>query len=183
MTCFLLPQLEGSSDEGTGSPVRGRLIRGAFADSEDLYRKDKDFNEDGGWFDGPDDYAPADYMKQRQSIVQFSGEKDNDEETDHERETNFVRQKTPHPKELKLKAHKLFGSPTKTPDQTVDEGYNNGMYPPPATTATDNQTTAVPITDNAGDDEEDEQAYRGKHGLVSTKQDAHILFHFLMLYS
>ena len=30
--------------------------------------------------------------------------------------TNFVRQKTPHPKELKAKAHKLFGSPQKQPE-------------------------------------------------------------------
>ena len=31
--------------------------------------------------------------------------------------TNFVRQKTPHPKELKAKAHKLFGSPQKQPEE------------------------------------------------------------------
>ena len=82
LTCFLLPQLEGSCDEGTGSPSRGRLIRGAFADSEDLYRKDKDFGEDGGWFDGPDDHYPTAF-ENRQSIVKFSGDKDNEDENEN----------------------------------------------------------------------------------------------------
>ena len=162
LTCFLLPQLEGSSDEGTGSPARGRLIRGAFADSEDLYRKDKDFGEDGGWFDGPDHdgYPPA--FENRQSIVKFSGDnKENDDEAENERETNFVRQKTPHPKELKAKAHKLFGSPTKTPDLTLEDT-NNGYN----TAAADhNKVNYVPDDLNNGypqhdADEEDEEAYK-----------------------
>ena len=44
----------------------------------------------------------------RQSMIKFSGVEN--EDGDSERETNFVRQKTPHPRELKAKAHKLFGS-------------------------------------------------------------------------
>ena len=165
LTCFLLPQLEGSSDEGTGSPLRGRLIRGAFADSEYLYRKDKEFGEDGGWFDGPDDYGrDPSAFENRQSIVKFSGEKDNEDENENERETNFVRQKTPHPKELKAKAHKLFGagSPTKSPggDMTIEDMYHvQGQE----------QVNNVPEIQNNGfqqhlgeQDEEDEQTYKGK---------------------
>jgi len=166
LTCFLLPQLEGSSDEGRDSPMRGRLIRGAFGDSEDLYRKDKDSGEDGGWFDGPGDYAwdPSE-MVQRQSMVKFSGEKDDEE---NERETNFVRQKTPHPKELKAKAHKLFGSgnsPIKTPDVTVNFNdtndtsteYINGIAQKEEA-ALEEQDEGIPQQDL--DDEEDEQTYK-----------------------
>jgi len=169
LTCFLLPQLEGSSDEGTNSPMRGRLIRGAFGDSEDLYRKDKDSGEDGGWFDGPGDYAwDPSAMEARQSMVKFSGEKDDEE---NERETNFVRQKTPHPKELKAKAHKLFGtgnSPVKTPDVTVNfndtandmsEDYINGIaHKEEAALEEQEQDEGIPQQDL--DDEEDEQTYK-----------------------
>ena len=102
LTCFLLPQLEGSSDEGRDSPMRGRLIRGAFADSEDLYRfellrqrgflstsslyrKDKDSGEDGGWFDGPGDsgWDPTD-VKARESIIKFAGVDTEEEEMERE---------------------------------------------------------------------------------------------------
>ena len=38
----------------------------------------------------------------------------------------MVRQKTPHPKELKAKAHKLFGSPTKSVDITGVSFEDNG---------------------------------------------------------
>ena len=158
LTCFLLPQFEGSSDEGRGSPMRGRLIRGAFADSEDLYRKDKDFGEDGGWFDGPEsDYGHA--FENRQSIVKFSGDDRKDADEENERETNFVRQKTPHPKELKLKAHKLFGSGG-SPSKSVEEehqqpqGGNQGQNIP------EDQDEGIPQQDL--DDEEDEQTYKGE---------------------
>uniref|UniRef100_A0A336KF30 CSON005523 protein n=1 Tax=Culicoides sonorensis TaxID=179676 RepID=A0A336KF30_CULSO len=40
------------------------------------------------------------------------------EETNIDKETPFVRQNTPHPKELKMKAHKLFGKDKKQDDQT-----------------------------------------------------------------
>ena len=85
LTCFLLPQLEGSSDEGRDSPMRGRLIRGAFGDSEDLYRKDKDSGEDGGWFDGPGDsgWDPTD-VKARESIIKFAGVDTEEEEMERE---------------------------------------------------------------------------------------------------
>eukprot|EP00092_Neocalanus_flemingeri_P002644 GFUD01002832.1.p1 GENE.GFUD01002832.1~~GFUD01002832.1.p1 ORF type:complete len:1969 (+),score=355.00 GFUD01002832.1:159-6065(+) len=166
LTCFLLPQLEGSSDEGNNSPMRGRLIRGAFGDSEDLYRKDKDSGEDGGWFDGPGNYAwDPSAMEARQSMVKFSGEKDDEE---NERETNFVRQKTPHPKELKAKAHKLFGSgnsPVKTPDVTVNFNdnadlsteYINGIANKEEASL-EEQDEGIPQQDL--DDEEDEQTYK-----------------------
>ena len=40
-------------------------------------------------------------------------------------QTNFVRQKTPHPKELKAKAHKLFGN-KKPIEETKQENEQNG---------------------------------------------------------
>ena len=43
-------------------------------------------------------------------MIKFSGVELEDKE---DKEPMFVRQKTPHPKELKAKAHKLFGSPQK----------------------------------------------------------------------
>ena len=65
--------------------MRGRLIRGAFGDSEDLYRKDKDSGEDGGWFDGPGDsgWDPTD-VKARESIIKFAGVDTEEEEMERE---------------------------------------------------------------------------------------------------
>ena len=165
LTCFLLPQFEGSSDEGRDSPMRGRLIRGAFADSEDLYKKDcpADFGEDGGWFDGPEsDYGREQAFENRQSIVKFSGDDRKDADEENERETNFVRQKTPHPKELKLKAHKLFGSGG-SPIKSVEED------PQPQ----QDQDEGIPQQDL--DDEEDEQTYKGERAL-NQKNFLHFLF-------
>ena len=109
-------------------------------------------------------------MEARQSMVKFSGEKDDEE---NERETNFIRQKTPHPKELKAKAHKLFGtanSPLKTPDVTVNfndtandmsEEYINGIaHKEVAALEEQEQDEGIPQQDL--DDEEDEQTYKGK---------------------
>ena len=73
--------------------MRGRLIRGAFGDSEDLYRKDKDSGEDGGWFDGPGDsgWDPTD-VKARESIIKFAGVDTEEEEMERE-PREMVRQK------------------------------------------------------------------------------------------
>ena len=167
LTCFLLPQLEGSSDEGRDSPMRGRLIRGAFGDSEDLYRKDKDSGEDGGWFDGPGDsgWDPAD-VKTRESIIKFAGVDTEEEEMERE-PREMVRQKTPHPKELKAKAHKLFGSPTKSADNTgvsfEDNGeFINGIQKKEDEAAMEEQDEGIPQQDL--EDEEDEETYKGEHG-------------------
>ena len=160
LTCFLLPQFEGSSDEGRDSPMRGRLIRGAFADSEDLYRKDKDFGEDGGWFDGPEsDYGREHAFENRQSIVKFSGDDRKDADEENERETNFVRQKTPHPKELKLKAHKLFGSGGSPIKSVEEEQQQPQPQPQQQVTIPEDQDEGIPQQDL--DDEEDEQTYKG----------------------
>jgi len=167
LTCFLLPQLEGSSDEGRDSPMRGRLIRGAFGDSEDLYRKDKDSGEDGGWFDGPGDsgWDPAE-VKTRESIIKFAGVDTEEEEMERE-PREMVRQKTPHPKELKAKAHKLFGSPTKSADNTgvsfedvlTDNGeFINGIQKKEGEAAMEEQDEGIPQQDL--EDEEDEETYK-----------------------
>merc|ERR1719319_1485000 len=174
LTCFLLPQLEGSSDEGRDSPMRGRLLRGAFGDSEDLYHKDKDSGEDGGWFDGPGEGGwDSSALGARQSIIKFAGVDTETEEEERE-PREMVRQKTPHPKELKAKAHKLFGdrSPTKSADNTVtdntvsfdagltDNGeFINGIQKKEVEAAMDqDQDEGIPQPDL--EDEEDEETYK-----------------------
>merc|ERR1712012_438685 len=56
--------------------------------------------------DHDDDHEDQAMANNRQSVIKFKDVEDED----LERETAFVRQKTPHPKELKAKAHKLFGN-------------------------------------------------------------------------
>ena len=80
-----------------------------------------------------------------------------------------VRQKTPHPKELKAKAHKLFGSPTKSADNTgvSFEGglsnngeFINGIQKKEDEAAMEEQDEGIPQQDL--EDEEDEEAYKGE---------------------
>ena len=77
-------------------------------------------------------------MKTWELIIKFAGV-DNEEEEIETEPREMVRQKTPHPKELKAKAHKLFGSPTKSVD-----------------------ITGVSFEDNGLEDEEDEETYKGE---------------------
>ena len=81
----------------------------------------------------------------------------------------MVRQKTPHPKELKAKAHKLFGSPTKSADNTgvsfedvlTDNGeFINGIQKKEGEAAMEEQDEGIPQQDL--EDEEDEETYKGK---------------------
>ena len=79
------------------------------------------------------------------------------------------RQKTPHPKELKAKAHKLFGSPTKSADNTgvSFEGglsnngeFINGIQKKEDEAAMEEQDEGIPQQDL--EDEEDEETYKGE---------------------
>lgn len=165
LTCFLLPQLEAAPEDQ--ADTGGRLVRGAFGDSEDLFNSNE--NGYGGWDDGWD----PEMADQRKSMVKFSGEKD--EEDQDRPETNFVRQKTPHPKELKdfrNRAHKLFdsgNSPTKSPD--VASNFHNmadDLIEDKAVVSVEDQDEGIPQQDL--EDEEDEQAYKGKQN-TSVKVD------------
>ncbi|XP_071451174.1 protein lap4 isoform X3 [Hetaerina americana] len=101
LTCFLLPQLppdlppqthpSHSSLGGAGGTSSGMEV----SDDED---EDEDEDADG-WKE-----------ESRTHSVKFT-----DESSENKGGTPFVRQNTPHPKELKAKAQKLFGNPTKSP--------------------------------------------------------------------
>ncbi|XP_037081638.1 protein lap4-like [Pollicipes pollicipes] len=86
LTCFLLPQLD---ETGEHDGTNGRLDRSS---GDELAGSDAD-------------WEAAELS--RASVVQFQGHESADD--DPERESHFVRHNTPHPRELKAKAHKLFG--------------------------------------------------------------------------
>ncbi|XP_015597928.1 protein lap4 isoform X3 [Cephus cinctus] len=79
LTCFLLPQLEYHAD---GQHVVGSEMRELVS------------SDDEGW--------------QEREASRIHSVKFTDEPPEADKETPFVRQNTPHPKELKAKAHKLF---------------------------------------------------------------------------
>ncbi|XP_011331512.2 protein lap4 isoform X3 [Ooceraea biroi] len=89
LTCFLLPQLEFHPDDSSrlGMLVGMRNIPGC--EMRELASSD-----DEGW---------QEREASRTHSVKFT-----DEPPEIDKETLFVRQNTPHPKELKAKAHKLF---------------------------------------------------------------------------
>ncbi len=161
------------------------------------------YDDYGGVRDG-DDEVP---VRNRQSAITFETPEDDD---DLEREvrgmnhfknvcepvktalffpqTNFVRQKTPHPKELKAKAHKLFGAsgrPGGKPDDeaaTSPEAQEAGapeQQPPPPTNgdahhfADEQQQHEVqgesryPGENGAQEDEDDQSDEVGRKGTYS----------------
>ncbi|XP_050449402.1 protein lap4 isoform X6 [Cataglyphis hispanica] len=89
LTCFLLPQLEFHPDDSgrLGMLVGIRNVQGG--EMRELTSSD-----DEGW---------QEREASRTHSVKFT-----DEPPEADKETPFVRQNTPHPKELKAKAHKLF---------------------------------------------------------------------------
>ncbi|XP_012271241.1 protein lap4 isoform X3 [Orussus abietinus] len=84
LTCFLLPQLEYHPDGQHG--LRNVVQTGEMRELES--------SDDEGW---------QEREASRTHSVKFT-----DEPSEGDKETPFVRQNTPHPKELKAKAHKLF---------------------------------------------------------------------------
>nr|XP_012142081.1 PREDICTED: protein lap4 isoform X6 [Megachile rotundata] len=89
LTCFLLPQLEIHPDDsgrlgmlvGMRNAVQGEVREAGSSEDEEWQEKEAS----------------------RTHSVKFT-----DEPPETDKETPFVRQNTPHPKELKAKAHKLF---------------------------------------------------------------------------
>ncbi|XP_055847401.1 protein lap4 isoform X16 [Episyrphus balteatus] len=99
LTCFLLPQLEYQPTVPDYPP--GQLYRSSekFNSAELLF----DYHHPGTGKDQESDSEGWEEREQsRTHSVKFS------EDSSTEKDTPFVRQNTPHPKELKAKAHKLF---------------------------------------------------------------------------
>ncbi|XP_026668328.1 protein lap4 isoform X4 [Ceratina calcarata] len=94
LVCFLLPQLETHDDSAAGRLGMLAGMRDAIQDGE--------MRELAG--SGSDDEGWQEKEASRTHSVKFT-----DEPPETDKETPFVRQNTPHPKELKAKAHKLFG--------------------------------------------------------------------------
>ncbi|XP_014611420.1 PREDICTED: protein lap4 isoform X5 [Polistes canadensis] len=88
LTCFLLPQLEYHPDDS------GRLGTTLVGLRSTVQGEIPELSDDEGW---------QEREASRTHSVKFT-----DEPPDADKETPFVRQNTPHPKELKAKAHKLF---------------------------------------------------------------------------
>ena len=98
----------------------------------------------------------------------------------------MVRQKTPHPKELKAKAHKLFGSPTKSADNTFDAGladngeFINGIQKKEGESVMEEHDEGIPQQDL--EDEEDEETYKGETmmmvGMAKLKNGRHKMGNF-----
>ncbi|KAK9307221.1 hypothetical protein QLX08_002389 [Tetragonisca angustula] len=90
LICFLLPQLEIHPDDSGRLGMLGGM-RNAVQDGE---IRELGSSDDEGW---------QEKEASRTHSVKFT-----DEPPETDKETPFVRQNTPHPKELKAKAHKLF---------------------------------------------------------------------------
>ncbi|XP_044742521.1 protein lap4 isoform X3 [Chrysoperla carnea] len=104
LTCFLLPQLEYNPDNPLDNTtnMRGHTLGGINGADED--------DDDDGW---------EEREASRTHSVKFTDDLDQ-----NGKETPFVRQNTPHPKELKAKAHKLFNKGSKqasTDDSDLDK--------------------------------------------------------------
>ncbi|XP_050735444.1 protein lap4-like isoform X12 [Eriocheir sinensis] len=115
LTCFLLPQQEYQHDNieyacGMGGS-EGRLYRTGDLSTDNLTAIGPSANE---WtHEDEDSWDPNDPNEEsRVSVVKFS----DDKETEDSKESNFVRHNTPHPRELKARAEKLFGKGGKTSD-------------------------------------------------------------------
>ncbi|XP_032691481.1 protein lap4 isoform X3 [Odontomachus brunneus] len=107
LTCFLLPQLEFHPDDS------GRL--GMLVGMRNVHGETRELSDDEGW---------QEREASRTHSVKFT-----DEPPEADKETPFVRQNTPHPKELKAKAHKLFSKgksesrSASTDDQDVSQTF------------------------------------------------------------
>ncbi|XP_050665192.1 protein lap4 isoform X4 [Leptidea sinapis] len=167
LTCFLLPQLsytqqpelEHTSEIGSGTWFREHRFN---SQSQELDRiRESTLPRDR---DSDDDWQEKEAS--RTISVKFS------EDTSEAKETPFVRQNTPHPKELKAKAVKLF---TRTPEQTAPQNeapITNGVIPTPdlitnsvqapqvTPTPVVQQPTVVPDTER--DDDSDSQTAQEK---------------------
>ncbi|KAJ1522122.1 hypothetical protein ONE63_002433 [Megalurothrips usitatus] len=105
LTCFLLPQLEYHPDH---NPVSSIYDRDGFSSVtlSEIHKTDE--SDDEGW-------------EEREASRTHSVKFVDDGPNDQDKETPFVRQNTPHPKELKAKAHRLFTKGGKSPDSKETE--------------------------------------------------------------
>ncbi|XP_037086137.1 leucine-rich repeat-containing protein 1-like, partial [Pollicipes pollicipes] len=120
LTCFLLPQLDDAEER---EYTNGRLYRSSCDDLSTDAGSDHEWEEDAN----------------RAAVVKFHGQDAGDEE-DLDRESHFVRHNTPHPRDLKAKANKLFGKGRNvdgTPMKTGEEhplSFRPGRASPPPDT-------------------------------------------------
>ncbi|GAB1860132.1 Protein lap4 [Camponotus japonicus] len=122
LTCFLLPQLEFHPDDSgrLGMLVGMRNVPGEM--------RELTSSDDEGW---------QEREASRTHSVKFT-----DEPPEADKETPFVRQNTPHPKELKAKAHKLFSKgksesrSESTDDQDVSQTFGLDKTEPETLTNT-----------------------------------------------
>ncbi|XP_076239702.1 scribble planar cell polarity protein isoform X3 [Calliopsis andreniformis] len=146
LTCFLLPQLEIETDDS------GRLgmlvgIKNAVQGSE---VRELGSSDDEGW---------QEKEASRTHSVKFT-----DEPPETDKETPFVRQNTPHPKELKAKAHKLFSKgksdsrSVSTDEQDVSQTFGLDKAEPDTFVKSSNLTSITTDQESAKSDfVEDEQ--------------------------
>ncbi|CAH2981809.1 unnamed protein product [Chilo suppressalis] len=174
LTCFLLPQLsytqqpelEHTSEVGSGNWLRDHRY---LSQSQELDRvressasRDRDSDNDD-W---------EEKEASRTHSVKFT------EDVPETRETPFVRQNTPHPKELKAKAHKLLGrSPENAHVQQEPPPTTNGLPlspPEPVLTAVETigtiQQTQAP-QEMVKDDESDTQTAADRESSEGENED------------
>ncbi|XP_074033144.1 scribble planar cell polarity protein isoform X2 [Leptinotarsa decemlineata] len=97
LTCFLLPQQEYQPTIASDGRLYRCDVTPGLSNGSTLSRTDGATEDD-------DDEDWLEHEASRTHSVKFTDPQEQDN-----RETPFVRQNTPHPRELKAKAHKLFG--------------------------------------------------------------------------
>ncbi|XP_068081484.1 protein lap4 isoform X6 [Anabrus simplex] len=111
LTCFLLPQLEYHPENVTDAFYDGRLYRCGIKFSGEQLNETSDGEANMASISSPDhqqEESDNEDFEKRDASRTISVKFPDDLESELGRETPFVRQNTPHPKELKAKAHKLF---------------------------------------------------------------------------
>ncbi|XP_072380006.1 uncharacterized protein scrib isoform X5 [Diabrotica undecimpunctata] len=124
LTCFLLPQQEYQptiASDGRFYHHHDHELTPGLSNGSTLSRTDGAATED------EDDDDWREHEASRTHSVKFTDpqEKDN-------RETPFVRHNTPHPKELKAKAHKLFGKGQNSLEESEQHSNDNSANTPEA---------------------------------------------------
>ncbi|XP_047532072.1 protein lap4-like isoform X9 [Vanessa atalanta] len=172
LTCFLLPQLsytqqpelEHTSEVGSGTWFREHRFN---SQSQELDRiRESTLSRDR---DSDDDWEEKEAS--RTISVKFT------EDVPEAKETPFVRQNTPHPKDLKAKAVKLF---TRTPEQQPQEKANelpttNGivMSPPEIIQPIEviEPVQPQPLLEVTKDEESDSQAMQDRESSEAENED------------
>ncbi|XP_049784169.1 protein lap4 isoform X9 [Schistocerca cancellata] len=130
LTCFLLPQLEYPENANADAFYDGRLYRCGIKFSGEDLNETSDGEANMASVSPPDNQRESDddgweeREKSRAHSVKFTEDLD----TELNKETPFVRQNTPHPKELKAKAHKLFAK-GKLPDGKMPHENEDAKHP------------------------------------------------------